>query len=34
MRIPPKLQIPITVFALLAVMLAGFSLILMVLAPS
>ncbi len=33
MQIPPKLQIPATVFALLAAMLAGFSLIFLVLAP-
>jgi hypothetical protein len=34
MHIPPKLQIPATVFALLAVMLAGLSLIFFVLVPS
>lgn len=33
MRIPPELQIPATVFTLLAVMLLGFSLIFLVLAP-
>lgn len=33
MRIPPKLQIPATVFTLLALMLAGFALIFIVLRP-
>lgn len=33
MRIPPSLQIPATVFTLLAVMLFGFSLMFLVLAP-
>ncbi len=34
MKIPEELQIPATVFTLLAIMLAGFSLIFMVLAPN
>ncbi len=33
MHIPPKLHIPMTVFTLLAIMLAGFALIFLVLAP-
>ena len=34
MHIPPKLQIPATVFTLLAVMLAGLALIFLVLVPN
>lgn len=34
MKIPDELQIPATVFTLLAIMLAGFSLILFVMLPS
>jgi hypothetical protein len=34
MKIPDELQIPATVFTLLAIMLAGFSLILFVMLPN
>lgn len=33
MRIPPKLQIPVTVFALLAALVAGLLLVFIVLLP-